>query len=260
MADPLSAVFVLASLATVTRNMAQMTRFLFKTQDLKAWTIGIRLPVEQARTEEWARRMGVNSDADIERLRTQLPSESARVIVVTIWQGLRVWTEKATKMFESYARTPKGWATGYPDLLELVDTLTALNDGLEKIVPPPPGYQVHAMSAPSIASADGDVGFNFEEELVNSRAYTLWQMPILSQNATSLISSLPAAQLPHPLVLKVQEPPASQQLIPLNVLEAPSKATSFHPTIEMLFSTCQKSLQLVISQTHLASFRSIARE
>ena len=261
--DPVTSVVILASLAAVTVNVSQMTRLLFKTQDPKVWTIGIRLAVEQARTEEWARRMGVKSSADIERLRTQLPSESARVTVVTIWQGLSVWTDKATKQFQSYGwdmtdpntltelhtkhpRTPTGWAkryrwvaTGYPDLLELVETLTALNDGLEKIVPPPPGYQVNAVSAPSIVPADSVMGLNFEEELVNSRAYR------------RLI------QVAQRSPLEVQEPSPSQQSTPLITLEAPPHAISFQPTIEMLFSTCQKSLQLVVSQTHSAPFRHI---
>lgn len=289
MAEAVSAAIVVASLAAVTLNMAKMTRLLFKSQDPKVWTIGIRLAVEQARTEEWARRMGVNSNEDLERLKTQLPSESARVIVVTIWKGLSTWTEKATEKFESYGwdmadpesltvlntknpRTLKGWAnryewvaTGYPDLLELVDTLTALNDGLEKIVPPPPGYQVHAVSAPKIASADNDVGFNFDAELINSAAYrrSTQSSPLLPnsiprQNATPLAPSLPASALAQRPLSEVQNPPASQRSNPSSTLEAPSEAVSFHPTIEMLFSTCQKSLHYIVSQTHSASLRSIA--
>lgn len=284
--DPVSAVIVAASLASVTVNMTRMTRLLFKAQDPKVWTIGVRLAVEQARTEEWARRMGIKSDADIEMLRTQLPSESARVIVLTIWQGLRVWTAKATKQFQSYgwdmtdpstleelntkhSRAPKGWAkryewvaTGYPDLLELVDSLTALNDGLEKIVPPPPGYQVNAVSAPSTASADSEMGINFDEELVNSAAsrrsmQPLPSLPISSsrQNVTSFTSRLPGSE-PSPVsLLEALEPSSSQQSGSLVTIEAPP---AFQPTIEMLFSSCQQSLKLVISQTHSANFRSIA--
>ena len=288
MADPVSAVLALASLAAVTVNMTQMTRLLFKTQDPKVWTIGIRLAVEQARTEEWARRMGVQSYADIERLRTQLPSESARVIVVTIWHGLVVWTEKAKKRFQSYGwdmtdpntltevntkhpRTPKGWAkrydwvaTGYPDLLELVDTLTALNDGLEKIVPPPPGYKIRAVSGPSVASTDSDMGFTFDEELVNTGAYRRsTQMSSPGQVAPSFTSSLP--EVSQLSLLEVKRPPVPQQSNPLNPseatmdsFEAPPHPISFHPTIAMLFSTSQKSLQLIVSRMHSAAFRSIA--
>ncbi|SLM39445.1 Epsin-like, N-terminal [Lasallia pustulata] len=241
MPDPVPAVIVVASMAAVTLNMAKMTRLLFKSQDPKVWTIGIRLAVEQARTEEWARRIGVNSNEDLERLKTQLPSESARVIVVTIWNGLSMWTKKATKKFDSYVwdvadpksltvlntknpRTPKGWAirykwvaTGYPDLLELVDTLTALNDGWEKIVPPPPGYQVHAVSAPKIASADNDVGCNFGAELINSATYrrSRQSFPLLPNsiprpNATPFAPSLPASALAQRPLSEVQNPPASQ--------------------------------------------------
>ncbi|KAI9718538.1 MAG: hypothetical protein M1812_003989 [Candelaria pacifica] len=153
-------VFVAANLAAVSGRLATSIKIVKGWDDSSGAAIRVRLITERARFKEWLRRMGLDQhDVDYRALKSQLP-QSAQNDVLEILKGLHQWLESAEQLQARFGiQTLSGtvgsrdkkpmymrlqWAlSGHEKLRDLVDTLHALNNGLETIAPPPPGYFVH---------------------------------------------------------------------------------------------------------------------
>ena len=244
----------LAALCTATLRMATIVRLLQKSKDPKKFMIGAGLLVEQSRTEEWARRMHVQTTADLQH---QLPTANARKTVLTLLKGLQEWGAEAERMFASYGfdladldreptklkslSTKLQWMTaGYTDMKELVKTLKSLNTGLWTIAPPPPGYRLQAVTDDS-----EDEGQAPESGISSEGHYDLTS----SDNERRLLSNSST----H--VLSIGSERRDPDVLPIREEEAP-----YRPIIELLYSTCQKTLGLAIPHVQEGAevFRSVA--
>ena len=120
------------------------------------------------RYAQWKRRMGIETDDDIETLILKLPEDAQRSFPL-ILAPMHKHVKESEQLFVKYGVVPPDTADshqnfrtklrridllmdGHRQLNDLLDTLEKCNDGLLTIAPPPPSYHV------SLAGNDPTLG------------------------------------------------------------------------------------------------------
>lgn len=79
--DPLSTLLVVANILAVVDNLYRGVQFVRRAaQDPKVDGFYVRLITEKARYAEWKRRMGIETDDDVETLISKLPEEAQKIV------------------------------------------------------------------------------------------------------------------------------------------------------------------------------------
>ena len=231
----LALVATAANLLALVDNVYRGVKFLRQSiQDPRADAFFIRLITEDARYSEWMRRMGIESNEDIESLLLKLPT-NARESVALILKPMERYLRETEKLFDKYGVGAPGrkheelgfrkklrrmdfMVDGRRELSELLDVLKACNDALVTIAPPAPGYYVSVTGSDPILETSQSPQ-NTQQMLAN-------QEPLApsTQSHSSRDHGSVAADSSHP------------------------RDTVFRPTIELLFTTCLKTLRMIIIQ------------
>lgn len=247
--DPLSTILVVANILAVVDNLYRGVQFVRRAaQDPKVDGFYVRLITEKARYAEWKRRMGIETDDDVETLIAKLPEEAQRSFSV-ILAPMHKYVKESEQLFGKYGIVPPDTADshqnfkaklrrinllmdGHRQLNDLLDTLKNCNDGLLTIAPPPPGYHV------SLAGND--------PTLVDPEAqYTALdapQRPQPPQTTSNSELSLP----PRDRRAEITPQNASTSTIKSQAQESTKKF--FHPVLELLHSTCLRVLRSMVVQ------------
>lgn len=212
----ISSIIVLTDVAIKATNIARIVR---NTKDPQADAIVARFYTEQAKLEEWQRRMQISTTADLVQVASQLDSKP-QAKMIRIYKDLQIWMQKADAMlkrfgldpesvsrnqsFRSFSQRLKWTVVGLQELDGLLMTLHHLNEGLNTIAPPPPGYYVSPNMEPTGAGV------------------------------TSPQSNIPETDGTQP-----------QSSVPADIGEEPG---TFQPTIRALFHSCLQTLRLLSSK------------
>ncbi|KAI4176962.1 MAG: hypothetical protein LQ346_007752 [Caloplaca aetnensis] len=238
MADPLSAILVVANVLALTDNFYRGVQFVRKVaQDPKVDGMFVRLITEKARYAEWKRRMGVETPEDFKTLITLLPAD-ARESLPRILAPIEKYVGVAERLFVKYGisapdatdvnRTLKDkmrrlnlLMDGQQQVHDILETLKNCNDGLLTIAPPAPGYYVSlAGNDPILETAD-------QASDVLEGPQTRWQPAISTSDGREGSMSSDA-----------------QCIIPPSPIQEPSRRV-FHSVIELLHSTCLRVLRSI---------------
>lgn len=248
--DPFTAIGVISSTIIVLQvaiRTTQLARITGTFKDPKIDTITVRLYTEQARLEEWKRRMGVNNTSDAKAIARMLP-EGPRDQMLFIYESLTIWMSRASNLFKSYGlditNVPRDknrfetlakrvkWSTvGLDQLTELVDSLHYLNDGLDRIAPPPPGYFIDPATGPVHQAITANASTGPGQGGQGSLALTSH----LRTTATPLKAGPEGFQIP----------PSTQEFYP------------YEPTIKLLYSACVNTLLFLVTKLPTKSEKSV---
>ena len=247
--DPISSVLVIVNLLAVADNLYRGVKFIRRTtQDPKVDGFYIRLITEKARYAEWKRRMGIETDDDVETLISKLPEDAQRSFP-SILAPLQKYVKESEQLFVKYgivqpdtADTHQNFRAklrrvdllmdGHRHLNNLLNTLKNCNDGLLTIAPPPPGYHV------SLAGDDPTL-MGHEAQYTGLDAH---QRPQLPQNTSNPELSLPSFDR------RAETTPQSSSTSTIKTPAQESTKKVFHPIIELLHSTCLRVLRSMVVQ------------
>ncbi|KAN0066864.1 hypothetical protein V8E54_015036 [Elaphomyces granulatus] len=219
--EVISSIIVLTDVAIKATNIARLVR---NTKDPQTDAIVARFYTEQAKLEEWQRRMHISTTADLVRVASQLDSKP-QTKMIRIYIDLQIWMQKADAMlkgfgldpesvsrnqsFRSYCQRLKWTIVGLQELDGLLMTLHHLNEGLSTITPPPPGYYISRnmeTTGAGVTSPQSNVSGSSPPRT----------------DGTQLQSSVPA--------------------------EIGEERGTFQPTIRALFHSCLQTLRLLSSK------------
>ena len=247
--DPLSSILLVANLLAVVDNVYRGVKFVRRAaQDPRVDGFYVRLITEKARYAEWKRRMGIETDVDVETLISKLPEDAQRSFPL-ILAPMHKYVKKSEQLFVKYGIVPPDTADshrnfraklqridllmdGHRQLNDLLDTLKNCNDGLLTIAPPPPGYHV------SLAGNDPTL----EGHEAHYTPLDAPQRPQPPQSTSNPELSLPSRDR------RAEITPQNASTSTIKGQTQDSTKKVFHPVLELLHSTCLRVLRSMVVQ------------